>query len=220
VVRLALEHIARADRLDGSGRTVGQRQCDALVSLAQAFNAGQVIGGRERPQIILTMTEGDYLEAQGVAVEAFGSSMPTWQARRYVCDSVITPILQSSTGAVLRHGRNRRTASDEQFTALAVRDGGCAFTGCDRPSGWCQAHHLIWWEHGGATNLDNLVLLCSAHHHLVHDDHWTISGPPGHFEFHPPDGAGVLHRQSAPRCVHPPGQHRAPSREHSERRVA
>ncbi|HEY3834373.1 MAG TPA: HNH endonuclease signature motif containing protein, partial [Acidimicrobiia bacterium] len=40
-------------------------------------------------------------------------------------------------------------------------------------SSWCEAHHVIPWWAGGATNLDNLVLLCSFHHHVVHRQGWT-----------------------------------------------
>ena len=29
-----------------------------------------------------------------------------------------------------------------------------------------------WITHGGATALDNLVLLCSRHHHLLHTPGW------------------------------------------------
>jgi len=48
------------------------------------------------------------------------------------------------------------------------RDGGCRFPGCDRPPGWCDAHHIVHWAHGGPTALDNLVLLCRPHHRLLH----------------------------------------------------
>jgi hypothetical protein len=41
--------------------------------------------------------------------------------------------------------------------------------GCDRPVAWCEAHHLRHWLHGGATDLENLVLLCRTHHRAVHE---------------------------------------------------
>ncbi|WP_242419678.1 HNH endonuclease signature motif containing protein, partial [Frankia sp. CpI1-P] len=31
--------------------------------------------------------------------------------------------------------------------ALAARDRGCTFPGCDRPPSWCEAHHVIHWTH-------------------------------------------------------------------------
>jgi Domain of unknown function (DUF222)/HNH endonuclease len=69
----------------------------------------------------------------------------------------------------LEVGRATRVVSPAQRTALSVRDGGCRFPGCDRPPGWCEAHHVRHWLHGGATDLDNLVLLCWTHHRAVHD---------------------------------------------------
>ncbi|MPY81132.1 MAG: hypothetical protein GEV04_22430, partial [Actinophytocola sp.] len=56
--------------------------------------------------------------------------------------------------------------------ALAARDGGCIM--CSRTVRWCQAHHITWWEHGGPSDIDNLCLLCSACHRLVHHAEWEI----------------------------------------------
>ncbi|MBV8196034.1 MAG: HNH endonuclease, partial [Candidatus Dormibacteraeota bacterium] len=54
-------------------------------------------------------------------------------------------------------------------TALAVRDRGCRFPGCDRPPEWTDAHHVKPRSDGGTRTLDNLVLLCRLHHRLVHE---------------------------------------------------
>jgi hypothetical protein len=35
---------------------------------------------------------------------------------------------------------------------------------------------VVWWRHGGRTDLDNLILICSFHHKLVHEHGWSISG--------------------------------------------
>ena len=52
----------------------------------------------------------------------------------------------------------------------ALRDGGCAFPGCDRPPSDCEAHHAKEpWHQGGRTDLADGVLLC-PHHHLVEPD--------------------------------------------------
>ena len=52
--------------------------------------------------------------------------------------------------------------------ALQARDGGCRFPGCSNHK-FVDGHHIRHWADGGETSLDNLVLLCRFHHHLVHE---------------------------------------------------
>lgn len=60
--------------------------------------------------------------------------------------------------------RTRRIASPAQTLALIARDGGCSFPGCEVAPQRCERHHIIAWQVGGDTNLDNLTLLCRYHH--------------------------------------------------------
>ncbi|WP_182348608.1 HNH endonuclease signature motif containing protein [Tomitella gaofuii] len=102
-------------------------------------------------------------------------TMSTSVLRRMACDSAVTPILIDGRGTPLDLGRTARLASRAQRRALAARDHGCAFPGCTRPIAWTDAHHIIHWADGGPTDLDNLVLLCTAHHRAVHNDGWDIA---------------------------------------------
>jgi hypothetical protein len=102
---------------------------------------------------------------------------------------------------VWEEGRRFRTVPPRMRRALEIRDRHCAFPGCRIGIGWCEAHHIHEWEHGGETNLDNLVLLCSRHHHVVHEGGWTIVKNPGidpgcptWLTFEPPDPAPVRTR--------------------------
>jgi hypothetical protein len=90
-------------------------------------------------------------------------------------------------------GRASRVATPAQRRALAARDGGCLFPGCDTPPIWCEPHHwLIHWLDGGETNLDNLALLCRRHHRFVHEGGWGMSQDhQGAFIFTPPARAPV-----------------------------
>jgi hypothetical protein len=73
---------------------------------------------------------------------------------------------------------------------LNQRDRGCVFPDCDAPIGWTQAHHLIHWADGGKTDLDNLILVCHRHHHLLHEGGWATTGRAGQdLHFHPPTNA-------------------------------
>ena len=72
--------------------------------------------------------------------------------------------------------------------AVVVRDGGCRFPGCDRPPGWCDAHHAVHWADGGETKLGNLALLCRPHHRVVHEGGFGIEMVDGTPVFRRPDG--------------------------------
>jgi hypothetical protein len=91
---------------------------------------------------------------------------------------LLPPVLGGARSEPLEVGRATRVIAPAQRTALTVRDGGCRFPGCDRPVAWCDAHHLRHWLHGGPTDLENLVLLCHAHHHAVHEGGWRLHRHP------------------------------------------
>ena len=75
---------------------------------------------------------------------------------------------------MLAYGRERRLASKGQRLALAARDGGCCFPGCDRPAAWTEVHHIIPWLTGGPTDLDNMCLLCRYHHRHFETLGWHV----------------------------------------------
>src|SRR2546430_1490542 len=84
---------------------------------------------------------------------------------------------------VLEPGREKRVISPQLRKPLEVRDKHCRFPGCSRRASWCEAHHVVSWVRGGATNLDNLVLLCNRHHMQVHEGRWQLFRyPDGHVE--------------------------------------
>jgi hypothetical protein len=128
--------------------------------------------------------------AGGRALLDTGETITIEAARRLACDADIATVLLNGRGEILELGRTRRVASDAQYKALVIRDGGCRFPGCDRPPGWTQVHHIVQWPDGGRTDLDNLVLLCLTHHQLIHHQHWRIEGTAKNLKIHPPnDGA-------------------------------
>jgi len=95
-------------------------------------------------------------------------------ARLQTAVTLLPPALGGAPTQPLEVGRTTRVVSAAQRAALAVRDGGCSFPGCDRPPAWCEAHHLRHWLHGGPTDLANLALLCRTHHRAVHEDGWRL----------------------------------------------
>jgi hypothetical protein len=96
-----------------------------------------------------------------------------WLAR-FFCDAVLQAAITTDDGQVLNLGRAQRTISPPQRRALTARDGGCVIPGCDAPAPWCDGHHARWWSHGGATDLDNLALVCHRHHADIHAGTWVL----------------------------------------------
>jgi hypothetical protein len=99
-------------------------------------------------------------------------------ARLRAAVALLPPVLGGAPTQPLEVGRTSRVVQAAQRTALAVRDGGCVFPGCERPLAWCEAHHLRHWLHGGPTDLVNLALLCRAHHRAVHEGGWRLQRLP------------------------------------------
>ena len=89
----------------------------------------------------------------------------------------------------LELGRTTRVANRAQRRALRGLYATCSIPGCATRYDRCQLHHVRWWRHGGRTDLDNLLPLCSHHHHNVHDDGWQLSlGPNRELTIRFPDG--------------------------------
>lgn len=74
----------------------------------------------------------------------------------------------------LQLGRTTRLANKAQRRALRALYSGCAIPGCSVRYDRCKLHHIIWWRHGGRTDLDNLLPLCARHHANVHNDEWVL----------------------------------------------
>jgi hypothetical protein len=162
--------IRTASTWDGSGdvRDGARRSADALVDVCAFFNANHDKRGtpRRRPHVEL-MTEADTLGASPIAWTTDHVVLNKATTDTLLCDCVIHRILRSGS-VILDYGRATHTVPRDLFRAVAARDGGCRHPGCDRKVSWCDAHHIHYWRHMGPTELDNLVLLCSRHHHLVH----------------------------------------------------
>ncbi len=205
VLRAALDPLSAPRPTVENGpdpRTPAQRRADALVELTRRALIGDGLpdNGGQRPQVVVTVPLRTLTEQLGHATLDDGAILSPTAARILACDCQIIPAVLGSTGQVLDLGRSQRLFTGSLRRALALRDGGCAFPGCDRPPAWCDGHHIRSWADGGRTSLDNGVLLCGSHHAVVHRDGWTIRlATDGIPDFTPP---GWIDSTGTPRRNH------------------
>jgi hypothetical protein len=116
--------------------------------------------------------------ASGEVTTPDGNHVDPQTCRHLLCDPVLHALWRDGPSEPLDLKREVRFATKHQRRVLAVRDGGCVFPGCGCPPSWCDAHHIVRWEHDGLTDLHNLVLLCRHHHGVTHRKGWSMTVDP------------------------------------------
>jgi hypothetical protein len=187
--------------------SVAQRRADALGLLAECALSADLDRGTagDRHQVVLHV-EGEALRQEAsslvheteLAVLEGGPYVSAETARRLACDASLVVMRHAADGTVLDVGRKTRTIPPAIRRALATRDSHCRFPACSNRH--TDAHHLEHWADGGATRLDNLVLLCRRHHRTVHEEGWTVTwGTEGNAVFTRPSGVRLETAPAAPR---------------------
>ncbi|HVF73405.1 MAG TPA: DUF222 domain-containing protein [Acidimicrobiales bacterium] len=176
-----------------------RRRADALIDVCRFFldhHAGS-LGGRHRPHLNVVV---DYEALRAGRGGSFvgGGLIDGASMQALACDAAIHRVVTDGRSTILDYGTSTRTIPAPLWSALVLRDRHCRFDGCDRPSHWCEAHHVVPWQNGGRTSLANLVLKCSRHHHLGHQPGWS--------EKLQPDGTLVItDPRGRTRTTRPPG---------------
>ena len=174
-------------------RTPPQRVADAITQLILEPDAK-----RPRGASLIVVADYDTLNHQLANGRlADGTPIPIGEVAKLAVDAEVLPAIFEAATGDLRMGRSRRTATELQRAALALRDKGCV--GCGIPPERCQHHHIDEWQHGGPTDYANLLTVCHhCHsdriHQQGHTPHWhpgttTIPGQapnPGHYTLEPP----------------------------------
>lgn len=176
-LRAVLDPLAAPKPKDASGqdtRTAAQRMHDALLDACNRLLDSQTLPRHSgiRGTVITTIRLEDLMNQCGYATSTHGVRIPVHDLLAEAAHLKFLPAVLDSNGVVLHLGHSPRVASDRQFAALVARDGGCSFPGCDVPPEWCQVHHVIEWQHGGPTNIDNLTLVCGYHHREFETRSW------------------------------------------------
>jgi len=191
-------------------RPAGQRQAEALADvcgyvLEHAPSSIVPECGGHRPHVNVLIRLEDLQNRARAACLDFGGAVSPEAVRMLCCDATVAPIVMNGKGQPLDVGRATRTIPDGLRRAVAARDRGCAHPGCDRPPSWCEIHHIVEWENGGPTRLDNLVMMCRTHHRQIHFTDWVVRIRDGLPEFIPPpwiDPEQRPRRRALPHLAH------------------
>ena len=197
-VRLALEAATPRPATDDE-RTSEQRRADALDALASRLLADPRTGpgAAVPPQVSVVLSErawraataelarrraaaeGDVgcpVDGEGApATLEDGTPVPGSEVARILCEAALTRIVLDAEGELLDVGRAQRLYTGQLRRAIIARDRHCVWPGCAAPPRWCEVHHIDWWDRDeGATSATNGALLCSFHHHQVHERDLTL----------------------------------------------
>jgi hypothetical protein len=169
-------------------------RADGMVALAESYLAGNpgTGNGGERFQVMLHVDQ-DPLAPDGALAGTLddGTRVSAETLRRVACDCGLVAVGHDKTGTTMSIGRRSRSIPPAIRRALLLRDRGCAFPGCTH-NRFLHGHHIQHWLHGGETSVDNLSLLCSHHHHLVHEGGWSVERTAdGDLCFRAPDGGAL-----------------------------
>lgn len=174
--------IAAAKVLEDDPRSNEQLQVDTLVDLidrAVAADDKQLFKTGE-PQVMVAVTAADLAKARernasdrGIAwIDGSDEPITATDALRMICGSGFTPVLFDESGQAIDIGKDQRYFTRRQRRAMAKRDGGCRYPGCERPPGDCEAHHCNPWgegPHNHSSEVRDGILLCRRHHKMIHD---------------------------------------------------
>ena len=125
---------------------------------------------------------GEICELEGIG------PIPVATAQALAEDSIVAALATdgSDIQSVSHFGRK---VTARQRTALEVRDPCCIVPGCDVRD-HLEIDHRSGLKDDGPRKLSNLGRLCPWHHYLKTHKRWELSGGPGKWAFHPPNGHG------------------------------
>ena len=172
------------DHPDIADTTWSKRQADAFVTLLKEYLAGSESDEKNRDNYLVNI----HVDQSALAGETGKSSLPIESVKRLCCDGPAVVITEQD-GQPLSIGRKSRLVPTAIERAVRARDNNCCrFPGCKNHR-FLQCHHVEHWANNGETSVENLMLLCTRHHTLVHEggfrvekdfsDRWYFLRPDG-----------------------------------------
>lgn len=188
------EERERAEALATDSRSNEQLGYDLLLDVLRAgalADAESVFGTRQAGVRIVRVVDSTTGARISEHTEDYLTPLPAAAVDQRVCDTGTIQVTVDRSGNPLDVGREHRLFTPRQRVALATRDGGCCWRGCDRPASFCEAHHIdAWTAEGGRTDVDRGILLCRYHHMQLHHGGWRITRDGREdFRLHPPGDA-------------------------------
>ncbi|HET7481612.1 MAG TPA: DUF222 domain-containing protein [Actinomycetota bacterium] len=175
--------------VDGPDResTIDQRRADALVAMAMAQIAEDP--DPDRATIVVHVTVGD----DGNPVGRNGMPLPKSMGDLLMCGSRVERVIHERGGNIIGIGSPSYVVPRGMRRQIEFRDHNrCTFPGCERTT-FVQVHHIVPWPQG-QTVPENLILLCPAHHRLVHIHGWHVElKGDGRSRWFRPDWTPFLH---------------------------
>ena len=174
VVARAIEHLA--ERLpampdEDHDAFADARRADALVALCSLRDEAD---GEPGPATVVIHAQASGLvDGSGGCEIEQGIAVGPDTVHRFLCNARVQAVVEDAEGTVLGLGRMSREPSVWMLRQIRYRDRECRFPGCGSRR-FTEAHHVVWWRDGGRTDLDNLLLICSFHHRLVHEYGWRV----------------------------------------------
>ena len=156
------------------------RQAQALIALVNGAS-DTVSDVPARAEIVVhvdleTLQHG--LHTGGTCRTVLGADLPVETVRRLACEAEILPVVLDGRSVPIDVGRSKRLATVHQRRALEAIHPTCAIPDCEVIFDHCNVHHIEYWENGGTTDLNNMVPLCSRHHHAAHEGGWNLQLDP------------------------------------------
>ena len=176
------EVVAAAEALIKDPRTTEQIALDTLIQLMELGAEADPATLFPRQAAVRIVVPAEYLDERSQDGHLTGTGVledsreavsgPTIE--RTLCSAELTAVLLSPDNVPFESSITMRLFNPRQRRALAVRDGGCMFPGCDRPVSWTEAHHITPWSISPKTEVLDGILLCRHHHMLLHNNGWLI----------------------------------------------
>ena len=156
------------------------RQAQALIALVNGASetASEVPARAEIVVHVDLETLQHGLHAGGTCRTALGADLPVETVRRLACEAEILPVVLDGRSVPIDVGRSKRLATVHQRRALEAIHPTCAIPDCEVIFNHCNVHHINYWENGGTTDLNNMIPLCSRHHHAAHEGGWKLQLDP------------------------------------------